>query len=1211
MHEFVPLSYAGDKICASSISGSTQRLVCKSWELVETGFPYGTDAHVSESLFSLSNGHVCVRGYTEETMSTPYSGHAPTPMRYSCGSALDMCRFDSSNLAELSTSNPASSCKSSIFNGLYTPMEPQTPSKRDDIGVAAASGWRSLRCSRRGVYVNGMYEERLLDHRQREFTVGSCTRESFLVSVPDAFCVDVFVGGEHVTAETGNVILHSRVFDFRTGELRRKFVWQSKNNGREVTIKSSRFVSLSQKGVAVLKYNVSARNVSNTDIRIVSRTVAPCDTLQHLKIENIVLTHTLHDAFTAVFVRTRNSCKRLVVADSEACYSTQLEHVPSTSAPSFKAVTGAVAGASADATLSFLHLEDAMNSSVTTDLPATLIQPQPQPQPPTKNATTYLAPKCAETRNGVETVYTSVINEHTRFQLTKHIVFLGDKDAEPEDICDVAIRRAREASKTPYGIHLQEHASVLENFLSASAVHIKAHEPTLQGVTRFNMLQLFMSACRKHLHGSPPRGFLSQLHGGMHQWEVDAIVIPFFSHVHPLTARGLLQFRIDSLPLAQAVAADIDLCRGALYPQRTINGSENSPPSFCAAFLFTNAVIAYGVKQYITATNDVSILFQGAADVIFSTALVWLMWGTWDRGQFHLRSVGGPDGYNYVGDNNYFTNLMAQFHMRWAVEVAAWIQKTSPAEWDEIRNRCQLTEMDLVMMEKAAAKIVILFDSKNRVHPVDQLFMRRKKWRLGDLKEKRFLFQSHDPSVIYRHQVCRMPEVVLASLLLPEACTMDEVRANYNFYEPITTGDASLSPVVFSIVAIRLGLLNKGMQYYHQVLFSDLGNIIGDTGHGLHSNAGAGSWWCLVVGLGGMRVLDGVLHFNPILPDGWEEYKFFVRHRGCLISVLVTQRMVTYTALEGIEEEELVIFHAGTMCVHLELDVPQSVRLFRDIRAFDFDCVLFNLDSLIDDLEDLQYQAWKQALEFFMSDMGRHGFILTGELYLAYLKHGKPLTSLQRLLSKNGIVNLPLGSRDDTLDKRTVHGILQRKLHCFRSRVRSGSIRLREGAQYLMTELRQNGILVGCVTDSQNGRWALQQMPQIMPLVDLCIDGNDGYEHSLCWRPEMDYFSTLCRLLNTTTERTIIVMNGIEGFSKSALEQFRLVVDVQLDAENVTLSVPPVAISMKNLTLSVLEEHAAKRRLACSMTTHQTSTGPAPMTTVELPCRSMSTTLIP
>ncbi|CCD15688.1 unnamed protein product, partial [Trypanosoma congolense IL3000] len=667
----MPLENTSDGVRSIPAHEKPSRISCMPWELVENELPQGGDVPASESLFTLANGHICVRGYTEES---------ETAMLYS--KVPDTHESPPLNLTASSRKGHASSRSLSESHAISSPVCFAACGSTCHKGRSAISKkWQPPERSVRGTYVNGFCEERLLTHRQhqRSFTVGICARDSFFIRAPDAFCIDVFVGGEHVTAETGNILSHRRVFNYRAGELRRHLVWQSKRHGHQVAIESSRIVSLTRKGIAALKYRVSAKNVSNTNIRVVSRTIVPPDARQHCRIESIVAGHTLHDAFTSVFVRTRNSCKRLVVAESEACSSSQYDHTAVSNSNAFSVAGSMGVPAGAEPPLNSLEVGDPLMVSRAPKGPLDMTT-QKKVQP--KSACTFLAPKTTETENGAETTYTSVIRESTYLELTKYIAFLVDEDAAPEDISDVGIQHAREAANLTYGSLYFEQVDYLSNFWERANVHIKSSDTSLEGAIRFNMLHLIMTSRNPQPCHSPSRGFMSDLYGGIHRWDVDVIIIPFFSHVHPEVARGLLQFRIDTLPQARSLAADVDFPRGALYPQRTVNGTESKPPPFCAAFLFTNAVIAYAMKHYITATGNYSILIEGGADVLFSTALIWLIWGTWDKGGFHLRSVGGPDDYSSLGDNNHFTNVMARFHMQWAVTMATFIQKKYPGNWE-------------------------------------------------------------------------------------------------------------------------------------------------------------------------------------------------------------------------------------------------------------------------------------------------------------------------------------------------------------------------------------------------------------------------------------------------------------------------------------------------------------------------------------------------
>uniref|UniRef100_A0A0A9W0W7 Putative glycosyl hydrolase yvdK n=1 Tax=Lygus hesperus TaxID=30085 RepID=A0A0A9W0W7_LYGHE len=199
---------------------------------------------------------------------------------------------------------------------------------------------------------------------------------------------------------------------------------------------------------------------------------------------------------------------------------------------------------------------------------------------------------------------------------------------------------------------------------------------------------------------------------------------------------------------------------------------------------------------------------------------------------------------------------------------------------------------------------------------------------------------------------------MLAITMLPDKFTIDEVKANFRFYEPITSQDSALRLCIYGIASCLTRVPDKALQYFKKTLFIDLDNTIGDTGGGLHSTTAAGSWAVLVMGFAGMKLIQGVLHFDPYLPDDCEGYTFNIRHRGCLVKVTVTDRLVTYALTKtpaGVED--LVLIHAGSNRIHLRKGASSTVRLIREIRVFGFDAVIFDLDSIVSNIERYHYEA--------------------------------------------------------------------------------------------------------------------------------------------------------------------------------------------------------------------------------------------------------------
>ncbi|KAG5464373.1 hypothetical protein LSCM1_00556 [Leishmania martiniquensis] len=1117
------------------------------WELREDTLPVGSQALVSETLFSLGNGLVGVRGHAEET-EAGQNRHDRYNLRASRHRAHTHSHRSGDGLLSdgkdrASPLMDENECRHFHAHG-------------GEDGDSSTVSRRGLR----GVYFSGFYDQRPLMH-PRSFSVGIATKEGYRLRTPDAFCVDAFLSGEHISASRGPTRSHTRRLDLRTGELYRRFVWSSNQQHREITIETRRFVSAARKNISVMHYKMSVRNARNTDVRLISRTYLSA---AEYDVETMLTQSNIQDAMSVVLVRTRNSCRHLAIVSVERCtsrsYPAGMPNFPPTDLSS-----SAQGGTSADA--AFITSPSGAGPSG-----------DGSPSSPSVVSPTTLTPSSRETEWGTETSYTSCISDGVIIELVKVIGHFGDEDATTEELLDVATHQTREVAALGYEGLLAEHRYVMNVFWDTADVRVEP-KADVQGAFRFNILQTYMSASGEPYYCFPTRGLAGDMLLGVQQWDVDALIVPFLSHACPKKARALLEFRIRTLNEAKDIAADMSLPRGALFPYRTVTGEKNPTP-YCGAFLFVNAVVVYALKEYVTATSDTNILVEGGADLVFTTALVWLQWGTWEKGLFHLRSVSGPDTYNDVADNNFFTNLMAQMHLQWAVQLAVMLRQENPEMWRGIMHRVQMTESDIIAMDQAAAKMVLPFDGTHRIHPMDQSFMRKKRWNLTSLKDgaEGPLTSLYHPTVVYRHQVCRIPDVLLAIMLAPDRFSLDEAKADFTFYEAVTASDSALRLAIFSVVAAQLRLSNKAMSYFHDSLFVDIDNLIGNSGGGLHCTAAAGSWSSMAVGICGLRVAQGVLHFNPALSEEMDEFEFHARHRGCLVRVLVTQMLVTYTlvsAPEGVTD--LMLVHAGANRITLRLHHPETVRLFREVRVFDFDCVVFELDSVVEDIEGVHYQAWTQTLEEHFHQHGFSDFAMTKELYLAYLRHTKPFYGLSEIFKKYHQHPPPAGEIDDTAESNTLYGLCRRKLELFRSYATTHGMPMREGVLQLISLLRQYGIAVGCVSGSKNARWVINETTKGSSIFDSFLEGKEGETLGLRWRPEMDYFEACARRMDAATNRAVVVMDGIDGFSKKALERFRMVVDVSPAPEETTLSIPRVlAKKLSDITMETLNEYTVR-----------------------------------
>ncbi|WP_268794481.1 glycosyl hydrolase family 65 protein [Paenibacillus sp. DMB20] len=353
--------------------------------------------------------------------------------------------------------------------------------------------------------------------------------------------------------------------------------------------------------------------------------------------------------------------------------------------------------------------------------------------------------------------------------------------------------------------------------------------------------------------------------------------------------------------------------RGALYPWRTIDGDENSAyyPAGTAQ-VHINADIAYAIRQYVEATGDTLFLADKGAEILFETSRFWVDLGHFNPargGAFCIDAVTGPDEYTAVVNNNAYTNLMAQSQLRYAYETAGLLRREYPGQYEALKRKIGLGDEEPGLWLEAAERMYVPYDEELGIYAQDDAFLSKKKWDFDNAPAEKYpLLLHYHPLVIYRHQVLKQADLVLALFLLGERFTLEEKRRNYEYYEPLTTHDSSLSPCIHSIVSAEIGDLAGAYDYFNRTVRMDLDDINGNAKDGLHTAAMAGSWMAIVNGFGGFRNADGRLSFRPKLPAHWDGCRFRITYRGRLLEIRMKPSGTEYALLEG---EPMAFLHEG------------------------------------------------------------------------------------------------------------------------------------------------------------------------------------------------------------------------------------------------------------------------------------------------------------
>jgi alpha,alpha-trehalose phosphorylase len=287
--------------------------------------------------------------------------------------------------------------------------------------------------------------------------------------------------------------------------------------------------------------------------------------------------------------------------------------------------------------------------------------------------------------------------------------------------------------------------------------------------------------------------------------------------------------------------------------------------------------------------------------------------------QFCINEVTGPDEYTALVSNNYYTNAMAQMHLEFAADVAERIQREFPEDFERLSRLIGLELDEPLQWRRAAERMYLPYDLSLGIHPQDDTFLSKKMWDFGATPKENYpLLLHYHPLVIYRHQVCKQADVLLALLLLGDQFTLDDKRRDFDYYEAVTTHDSSLSSCIFSIVASEIGYHDKAYDYFMETARLDLDNTHGNTHYGVHTAAMAGTWMSVVYGFGGMRVYDGCLQFSPYLPKKWRHYQFKVRVQDQLLHAYVGVDKIEYRLVEG----KALSFRHQALTIHLSSDNP-------------------------------------------------------------------------------------------------------------------------------------------------------------------------------------------------------------------------------------------------------------------------------------------------
>lgn len=454
-------------------------------------------------------------------------------------------------------------------------------------------------------------------------------------------------------------------------------------------------------------------------------------------------------------------------------------------------------------------------------------------------------------------------------RLVKYVIYTDSlRSPQPDILADELLA---EVQSLGWEKLLREQKELLRELRKDAFPKLYAPEPYPSALD-YDLFELLQSTGCDSICSVAAKGLSGEGYEGHVFWDCESYVFPFFMWTQPEKARGILNYRVRHLELARQHARTLGVDKGAIYPWRTISGTECSPyyPSGSAQY-HINGDIAYAFIQYWHITHDSAFMADGGADVLVETARAWLELGHMEKDGFRIDCVTGPDEYTCCVNNNFYTNAVARYNLLGAALIMAELRKCGEA--DAVIRRTGITAEEEAAFLETGNHMYLPYDEELGISAQDDSFLHKKKLDFKSLPRENFpLLMHYHPLFLYRHQVCKQADTVLAHLMFPELVDEETRRRSYDYYESVTTHDSSLSVCVYGMMGARLGDMKRALEGFEGTATLDLLDTHMNTRDGLHTASMGGAYLCLVRGFSGMSLNEKGLHIDAKLPDGWEGY---------------------------------------------------------------------------------------------------------------------------------------------------------------------------------------------------------------------------------------------------------------------------------------------------------------------------------------------------
>ena len=470
-------------------------------------------------------------------------------------------------------------------------------------------------------------------------------------------------------------------------------------------------------------------------------------------------------------------------------------------------------------------------------------------------------------------------------QMTKVIHFFTSRDGNA-----MALLRKSLRHEADYDSMLAAHRRAWASKWKTADIEIDG-APDDQRALRFNLFQL-MQACPEHDSrvSLGARGLSGEMHEGSIFWDNEIFKLPFFTFTRPRATRSMLRFRHRTLPEARRHARELWF-EGAMYAWKSGDDGVEETEMGVGAYYAIHIVadIAYALRQYWEATGDDDFLVRYGAEILIETARFWNSRIHYDpiRKTHNILAVRGPNEYDVIVNNNCFTNMMARENIRYALEAIDCMSKRHPAAWRKLAKRLKLGIREPDAWRKSARGLLICHDRTSDLYVEDDMCLHRVPFDMkrGKPDGRRVIDGKLPYEAMAYYQITKQSDVITMMNLMPWAFTPRQMRVAYDFYEPKTVHDSSLSYAPHAVMAARLGMVREAYSYFRDCAYLDIADIQLNTISGLHFANLGGTWQAVIQGFAGLYQHDNRLHFTPHLPRAWKALRFRICYRSALLHV--------------------------------------------------------------------------------------------------------------------------------------------------------------------------------------------------------------------------------------------------------------------------------------------------------------------------------------